>query len=123
DLAQYVDLALFLGNPPGLTLTIPRAGLPPNASEVADVLPLLQQFYTQANLAAIWQDVQPQYEQALAQDTVLARATLSSVDNFFRIPQDYSPRRFYIFPGPMMAPSESNALNYEDNYYFATNLA
>jgi tetratricopeptide (TPR) repeat protein len=123
DLAQYVDLALFLGNPPGLTLTIPRAGLPPNATEVADVLPLLQQFYSQANLAAIWQDVQPQYEQALAQDTVLARATLSSVDNFFRIPQDYSPRRFYIFPGPMMAPGESDALNYEDNYYFATNLA
>jgi len=123
NLAQYVDLALFLGSPPGLTLTIPRAGLPPNAAEVADVLPLLQQFYTQANLAAIWQDVQPQYEQALARDTALARATLSTVDNYFRIPQDYSPRRFYIFPGAMMAPGESDALNYEDNYYFATNLA
>lgn len=122
DLAQYVDLALFLGNPPGLSLTIPRAGLPPDAAGVADVLPLIQEFYTQANLDQVWQDVQPQYERALTQDTALAKITLSTVDNFFRIPQDYSPRQFFIFPDAMMAPGEADALNYEDNYYFATNL-
>lgn len=123
DLAQYVDLALFLGNPPGLSLTIPRAGLPPNAAGVADILPLLQQFYAQAHLADVWQKVQPQYEQILTQDTALARTTLSTVDNFFRIPQDYSPRQFFIFPDAMMAPGESDALNYEQNYYFVTSLA
>ena len=123
DLAQYITLALFLGNPPALTLTVPVAGLPPDAAGVSDVLPLVRQFWQQAGMDAIWDKAQPDITLALSQDTSAARKMLSSVNAFFRIPQEYSPRQFFIYPAAMMSAGQSAALNYEDNYYIAVNLA
>lgn len=123
NLAQYVTLALFLGNPPGLTLTLPAAGLPPDAAAVVDVIPILQRYYAQAHLDAIWQQVQPQYALGLAEDSQLVRQTLATVDAFFRMPDNYSSRQYFIFPDAMIAPNHSDALSYQDNYYFVSNLA
>lgn len=121
--AQYVTLALFLGNPPGLTLTLPAAGLPPSAAAVADVVPILQRYYAQAGVEAAWEAIQPQDAIALAEDEVAVRKSLEQVDAFFRMPRNYSPRQYFIFPDPMLAPGHSDALSYEDNYYFVSNLA
>ncbi|MGH9392858.1 MAG: hypothetical protein ACRD1E_01715, partial [Terriglobales bacterium] len=123
DLAHYVTLALFLGNPPGLSLSVPTAGLPPQAAAVADVVPLLQQLWQQAALDTVWDQIQPDYQIALGQDSALARAMLQGVNAFFRIPQEYSQRQFFIFPDALISPGQSDALNYEDNYYIAVNLA
>lgn len=123
DLAQYITLALFLGNPPGLTLSVPVAGLPPDAAGVADVLPLVREFWQQAGMDAIWNEIQPDYTLALSQDSAAARRMLSSVNAFFRIPQAYSPRQFFIFPAALLSSGQSDALNYEDNYYIAVNLS
>lgn len=120
--AQYVTLALFLGNPPGLTLTLPPAGLPPSAAAVADVVPILQRYYAQAHVEAVWEAIQPADEVAMAQDEADVGKSLSLVDAFFRMPQNYSPRQYFIFPDPLLAPGHSDALSYEDNYYFVSNL-
>ena len=122
NLAQYITLALFLGNPPGLSLAVPAAGLPPDAASVDDIVPLVRRFYADAHLDKLWQSIQPQYDQALAQDAAQARATLTTVDAFFRIPDAYSPRQFYIFPSALVSAAQSEALNYQDNYYFVANL-
>lgn len=122
DVAQYITLALFLGNPPGLTLTVPEAGLPPEAVAVDDVLPILQRFYTQAKVDALWQQAEPNYDLVMSGDVALARKSLTAVDAFFRIPASYSPRQFFIFPDPLLMPGQSDALNYEDNYYIVVNL-
>lgn len=122
NLAQYVTLALFLGNPPGLTLTLPVAGLPPDAAAVADAVPLLQNFYAQANLDNAWQQAQPQYQAALARDAAAVRHAIAAVDAFFRIPHAYSPRQFFVFPDAMIAANQSDALSYQDNYYMVANL-
>ncbi|TAN22145.1 MAG: hypothetical protein EPN33_10900 [Acidobacteria bacterium] len=122
DLARYVTLALFLGNPPGLTLTITPEGLPPSAESVSDILPLLRDFWQQTDMDAVWQKIQPGYDAALQADAAQVRSTLTRVNAFFRIPQAYSPRQYFIFPDAMIAPGESDALNYEDNYYLVANL-
>ncbi|MGH9477344.1 MAG: hypothetical protein ACRD1C_13615 [Terriglobales bacterium] len=120
--APFVTLALFLGNPPGLTLTVPPSGLPPSAESVSDLLPLARDFWQQAHLEQVWSSVQPQYTVALAQDAAEVRAMLAHVDSFFRMTQSYAPRQYFIFPDAMVAPGESAALNYENNYYLVANL-
>ncbi|HEY7856775.1 MAG TPA: tetratricopeptide repeat protein [Terriglobales bacterium] len=122
DLQQYTSLALFLGNPPGLSLTVPSAGLPPEAAAVSDIVPLLARFYADAGIEKVWDDAQPAFELALAQDSALARATLGTVDAFFRIPRGYATRQLFIFPDPMLSPTQSDALSYSGNYYIAVNL-
>ncbi|MGH9416339.1 MAG: tetratricopeptide repeat protein [Terriglobales bacterium] len=122
DLAQYVQLALFLANPPALTLTVPPAGLPPAAATVQDVVPLLREFWDQAHLDAVWQQVQPGYAAALRQDSTLVRNTVTQVNAFFRIPQAYESRQFFIFPDAQIAAGEGDALSYQDNYYLVVNL-
>ncbi|MGH9485986.1 MAG: hypothetical protein ACRD04_00135 [Terriglobales bacterium] len=122
DLARYVVLGMFVGNPPGLSLTLPPSGLPPSAESVSDVLPLLRDFWQQGNLDAVWQSVQPQYTAALNADSTRLRAMVTQVNSFFRVSPAYSPRQFFIFPDAMIGPGETDALNYEDNYYLVTNL-
>lgn len=122
DVARYTTLALFLGTPPGLPLTLPPAGLPPEAGEVADIVPLLRDFWQQADLDAVWQQAQPAYTAALQRDAATTRAMLERVNGFFRIPQAYATRQLFVFPDALIAPGQSDALNYEDNYYIIVNL-
>ncbi|MGH9483652.1 MAG: hypothetical protein ACRD1F_01230, partial [Terriglobales bacterium] len=122
DLARYVTLALFLGSPPGLTLTVPPSGLPPSAESVSDILPLLRAFWQQTDMDAVWRQIQPEYARALQQDASQVRAMLIQVNSFFRIPQAYGRRQYFIFPDAMIAPGETDALNYEENYYLVANL-
>ena len=53
-LAQHVSLALYLNAPPELTLKVKESDLPPDASYVSGFVPLLQKFYGDAGLHAIW---------------------------------------------------------------------
>ncbi|MGH9465834.1 MAG: hypothetical protein ACRD1Y_00625 [Terriglobales bacterium] len=122
DLARYVTLALFLGNPPGLALSLPVSALPPAAAAVAGILPLLQDFWQQANMDAVWKQIQPADTQALQQDSTAVRAMLRQVNAYFRIPEAYGAGQYFIFPDAMIAPGESDALSYQDNYYLVTNV-
>lgn len=122
ELAQYVTLALFMSNPPGLGLAVPAAGLPPDAAAVQDFPPLVQRFWTDAGLDKIWAAFQPDFQIGLNRDSAQVRQMVTSVDAFFRIPQAYSPRQYFIFPDALIPPGAADALNYQDNYYLAANL-
>jgi tetratricopeptide (TPR) repeat protein len=122
NLAQYIELALFLGNPPTLSLTLPASGLPPDAASVSTVVPLLARFWLQEHLAGEWAKAESAYQDRLGADAHAIRGMVTRIDAFFRIPQEYSDRRFYIFPDALVPPLEAVALNYQRNYYLAVNL-
>ena len=61
DLAQYVSLALYLGNPPDFTPKVKEADMPPDATFVLGFVPLLKQYYKAANLHQIWLKHEPEY--------------------------------------------------------------
>src|SRR5262252_8380539 len=65
-LAPHVSLALYLNPPPGLTLKVKESDLPPDAGYISGFVPLLQKFYGEAGLHAIWARHQLAY-QALAE--------------------------------------------------------
>src|ERR1035438_10343639 len=54
-LSTYVSLALFLNAPPELTLKAKEADMPPDATALVGMLPLLQSFYGRAGLHEIWE--------------------------------------------------------------------
>ena len=72
-LAEYVSLSLYLNPPPNLTLKGKEADLPPDATAVVGILPLLQKFYEAEGLHGIWEGdreaysgLTERYHQALA---------------------------------------------------------
>ena len=53
NLGQYISLALLLSSPPNFQFTIKKEDLPPDAARVADVVPLLRKFYSEARLGLL----------------------------------------------------------------------
>ncbi|HEY6252261.1 MAG TPA: tetratricopeptide repeat protein [Candidatus Angelobacter sp.] len=118
DLAQYVSLALDLGEPPDFAPTQREADLPPDASRVLGLVPLLQKFYRRADLHAIWQKHQAEYN-ALVQrfHDPISNIILQS-DLYLRLQfSGYVGRRFVIYLEPLLAPTQVNSRNYADNYF------
>src|SRR5271169_6585612 len=61
QLAQYVSLALNLGDPPTFAPKAQEADLPPDASYLLGFVPVLKQYAATAKLHAIWLKHQSQY--------------------------------------------------------------
>src|SRR5271167_1612983 len=61
QLAQYLSLALNLGNPPEFAPKAQEADLPPDASYLLGFVPVLKQYAATAKLHAIWLKHQSQY--------------------------------------------------------------
>src|SRR5438093_13526688 len=54
-LSQYISLALYLNPPPALSPKVKEADLPPDASGVLGLVPLLAKFYDEAGVHGIWE--------------------------------------------------------------------
>lgn len=117
-LAQYVSLALYLTPPPALAPKVRESDLPPDASGVLGLVPLLNKFYAQAGLHEIWEQHAKTYaELGNRYGEPLARM-ISGTELYLRIPSgNYYGRNFTIYVEPMGAPSETNARNYANDYY------
>jgi tetratricopeptide (TPR) repeat protein len=117
-LAQYVSLALYLNPPPALTAKVKDADLPPDATAVVGILPLLQNFAAKAGLHDIWEaDRQPyaaltgRYHEALAK-------MMFDTEIYLKLPSSTRlGRNFTVYLDPMGAPGQTNARNYGSDYY------
>ena len=117
-LAQNVSLGLYLNPPPELTLKVKESDLPPDASFISGFVPLLQKFYGEAGLHAIWTRHQLAY-QALAEryHEPLSKA-LFDTEVYLKLPSPgYLGRGFTVYLDPMGAPGQANARNYGSDYY------
>jgi hypothetical protein len=117
-LSQYISLALYLDPPPALTPKVKEAELPPDAAGLVGILPMLQNFYKQADLHGIWEkhlraytDLTQGYHRALA-------SMMFDTEIYLKLPSSgYLGRGFTIYLDPMGAPSQINARNYASDYY------
>ncbi|WP_348267942.1 hypothetical protein P8936_01530 [Edaphobacter paludis] len=117
NLAQYISLSLYLSPPPELTPTVDQTQLPPDSTQVVNVLPLLRKFVTDVHLHAIWIEHRPQYEALLKiVHDPLTRMVLNT-DIYLHVPvSSYDGRRFLVLLEPMLAPSATNARIYGSDY-------
>jgi tetratricopeptide (TPR) repeat protein len=118
DLAQYISLALNLGDPPAFTPTVKEADLPPDAAYVLGLVPILQEFYTAVDLHGVWLRHSKQYEGLIDRNSEAVSKMLLSVDVYLKLPiSGYMGRRFVVYMEPMAGPGQANARNYGSDYF------
>jgi hypothetical protein len=117
QLAQYVSLALFLTPPPELTPTVDQEDLPPDASGVELILPLLRGFARAINLHVIWVENRPAYEAIVNRLHNPLTNMIVGTNYYLKVPAStYSGRRFIVVVEPMLSPEETNARVYGSEY-------
>lgn len=117
NLAQYISLSLYLNPPPQLTPSVEETDLPPDSTQVVNILPHLRDFADNINLHAIWIAHRSEYEELVNQvHTPLTKAILDT-NIYLRMPvSSYDGRRFLVLLEPMLAPSATNARIYGNDY-------
>ena len=118
NIAQYVSLALYTS--PELTLTADETELPPDSTQVLNILPLVHNLSDVIHLHAIWVENRPAYTALLDQiHDPLSRLILNT-NIYLHLPiSSYDGRRFLVLLEPMLAPSAVNARIYGSNYIIA----
>ncbi len=118
DLGQYISLALLLGPPPDFKFTVAKADLPPDAKDVAEIVPLVKTFYAQADLADLWSRLQSRYQAEVLRYSDPVRASIQKVDGYLRFPSGaYLGRTYSIFLSLLAAPDQVQARIYGLNYF------
>jgi hypothetical protein len=117
DLAQYISLALYVSPPPDLSPNAEGADLPPDASGVENILPLLRRFVRLIDLHVIWLHVRPQYDKQLAELHDSLSKMIDDTGIYLKTPVGTSAgRRFLVVVEPLLDPAQTNARIYGADY-------
>jgi tetratricopeptide (TPR) repeat protein len=117
NLAQYISLALYLSPPPELTPVADETELPPDSTQVVNILPLLRTFADDVHLNAIWVAHRPEYEDLTARVHGPLTKMILNTNIYLKLPvSSYDGRRFMVLLEPMLAPAATNARIYSSDY-------
>jgi hypothetical protein len=117
-LSQYVSLALRLEAPPTFVFKVKDADLPPDAAQVAGIVPILQKFYDVVGLHAIWLRHQVVYSELAARYHAPLAKVLFDTEIYLRLQSaGYLGHSFTVYLDPMGAPGQTNARDYGADYY------
>ena len=120
-LAQYVSLALYVGPWPDLTPSADETDMPPDALQVVNILPLLRDFATKAQLHAIWLKRHAEYEAIVDKVHDPVTQMILKTNLYLKVPvSTYDGRRLIVLVEPMLAPSKPNARIYSSDYVVVT---
>ncbi len=118
NMAQYVSLALMLNPPPALTPKVKEADLPPDASAVEGILPLMQKFYEAAALHSIWMTHRAAYDELTRRYHEPLSKMLLETEIYLKLTtSEYLGRNFTVYMEVMGSPGQTNARNYGADYY------
>jgi hypothetical protein len=124
NLAQYISLALYLMPPPELTPTVDETELPPDSTQVVNILPLLRTFSQDVHLHAIWIKHRPDYEELVNRIHDPLTRMILDTNIYLRLPvSSYDGRRFLVLLEPMLSPAVTNARIYTNDYIVVTSPA
>ena len=117
ELAQYVSLALYLTPPPDLAPSVDLTEMPPDSTQVVEILPLLRAFANAAELHAIWVGNHAAYEEEVSRLHDPLTKMILDTNVYLKMPASgYDGRRFLVVLEPMLAPSQTNARVYGTDY-------
>lgn len=123
-LGQYVSLALLLGPPPDFKFSVPQSDLPPDAKALVGLVPLLKSFSQQANLVALWGQLQGLHQREIARYSPLVRRSIERVDAYLRFPSGaYLGRTYTIYLSLLGPPDQVHARIYGQDYYLVVTPA
>lgn len=117
DIAQYISLALYLSPPPALETSVGIDEMPPDSTQVVEILPLLRQFVQAVDLHGIWLTVHHTYDQETDQVHDALYKTITSANLYLKMPfESYTGSRFTVVIEPMLSPAMVNARIYGTDY-------
>ncbi len=117
DISQYISLALYLSQPPDLEISVELSEMPPDATQVFDVVPLLKAFAEAVDLHGIWLTLRRSYDDDIAQVHDPLSNMVVSTDLYLKMPAaTYSGRHFTVVIEPMLSPKTVNARIYGSDY-------
>ncbi|AXC10609.1 Tetratricopeptide repeat protein [Acidisarcina polymorpha] len=117
DLAQYISLALYLTPPPELTPSVDLTEMPPDSTQVVEILPLLRSFAEAAQLHVIWVANRNAYEEEVNRLHDPLTKMILATNLYLKMPAGgYDGRRFLVVIEPLLAPSQTNARVYGTDY-------
>jgi tetratricopeptide (TPR) repeat protein len=117
-LSQYVSLALYTNPVPAFAIKGREADLPPDASYVQGILPLLQKFYQAGNVEQVWQRHRDAYNGLTERYHEPLAKMLFDTEVYLKLPSaGYLGRSFTVYLDPLGASGQTNARNYGTDYY------
>jgi hypothetical protein len=117
DISQYISLALYLTPPPELETTADLTEMPPDATQVAEFVPLLRTFAAATDLHGIWLTVRLAYDEEAAKIHDSLSQMIVNANLYLKMPAEtYSGSRFIVIVEPMLSPGMVNARIYGLDY-------
>jgi TolA-binding protein len=117
NLAQFVSLALYLTPPPDLTPSVDEQDMPPDATGVEEILPLLRKYANDIDLHLIFAENRAAYDEVAAKLHGPLTQMIVSTNYYLKIPAStYNGRHFLVVLEPMLSPEETNARVYGPDY-------
>jgi hypothetical protein len=117
DIAQYISLALYLTPPPELETSAELTEMPPDSTQVVEIVPLLRQFVEAVDLHGIWLAIHHSYDEELAGLHDPLYKSIQATNLYLRMPfEGYTERRFVVVMEPMLSPRTVNARIYGTDY-------
>jgi tetratricopeptide (TPR) repeat protein len=117
DISQYISLALYLSPPPEMETTVDLPEMPPDSTQVVEVVPLLKDFVNAVDLHGIWLAVHRIYDDQADQLHNSLSKMIVSTNLYLKMPAStYDGRRFIIVTEPQLSPSLVNARIYGTDY-------
>jgi tetratricopeptide (TPR) repeat protein len=117
DVSQYISLALYLTPPPELETSVELPEMPPDSTQVVEVLPLLRDFASAVDLHGIWVAVRHGYDDTVAHLHDGLTKMILSTNYYLKMPAStYDGRRFLVVVEPQLSPRTVNARVYGADY-------
>ncbi len=117
DIAQYISIALYLTPPPELELTADLTEMPPDSTQVADIVPILKSFAAAVDLHGIWLAAHHIYDEAADKLHDPLSQMIVSTNLYLKMPAStYEGRRFIVVIEPQLSPFLVNARIYGPDY-------
>lgn len=117
DLAQYVSLALYLTPPPELTTSVEGSDLPPESTQVLDILPTLREFARDIDLHEIWVSNKLAYDGEIARLHDPLTKMVVETNAYLKTPASTtSGSRFLVVLEPLLDPGQVNGRVYGTDY-------
>jgi len=117
DISQYISLALYLTPPPALETSDELAEMPPDSTQVVEILPALREFVTAVDLHGIWLAVHRTYDDEADKLHDSLTKMIVSTNLYLKLPAStYEGRRFVVVMEPMLSPHTVNARIYGSDY-------
>ncbi len=117
DISQYISLALYLTPPPEMETSVELPEMPPDSTQVVEIVPFLRSFAEAVDLHGIWLAVHHTYDDEADQLHDPMTKMIVSTNLYLKMPAStYDGRRFVVVMEPMLSPHAVNARVYGTDY-------